>query len=139
MAQFIDLSEKLDQAIRPRPKEGKGDNTPNNYISLSPEKAFEDFSHALSEELQKFKDSTFTKKEAWFIINSLYLDFVGKCQDNELREEAFKIAKYYAENVPVQDDIKETELDKPFASTLDLSDILSDRKDGRIINPDEVK
>lgn len=108
-------------------------------VVLSPEAEFENFTGEVAKQLDRFKDQTFTKKEAWFIFNSIYLKFVGKCRDPELRDEAFKIAKYYAENVPAKEDIKDTELDRPYASDLNMRGLLSDRQDGRVLLPEEVK
>lgn len=88
--------------------------------------------------VSELSDQTFTKKEAWFVLNDELLKFVAVCDDDKLREEAFKIVKYLAENIPAAEELKDTELDRPFADELDLQKFISDRQDGKIIKAEDL-
>ncbi len=105
---------------------------------LSPQKEFERFTATLRAKVKELQDQTFTKKEAWFIFNDVLLRFVARCNDEKLREEAFKIVKYLAENVPAAEDLKDTELDRPFAEEMRLDEILDLTKSGNTISPEEI-
>jgi len=88
--------------------------------------------------VSELSDQTFTKKEAWFVLNDELLKFVAVCDDDKLREEAFKIVKYLAENIPAAEELKDTELDRPFADELDLHNLVTPSKDGKVIKAEDL-
>lgn len=122
--------------LPPQESGGDSDTAPIN----SPEIEFKAFADRVKQEVANLqKRNLFTKKEAWFALNALCLDFVGRCQDNNLRDEAFKIVKYLVDTIPAVDELKDKELDSPFLINMKMDNYISDRQDGRTFLPEEVK
>ena len=71
-------------------------------------------------------------------MNNELLKFVARCDDDKLREEAFKIVKYLADNIPAAEDLQDTDLDRPFADELNLDKYVSPRQDGKIIKAEDL-
>ena len=131
---------KTEEELRPPQtiEESGGDD--NSSPINSPEAEFKAFADRVKQEVATLqKRNLFTKKEAWFALNALCLDFVGRCLDNELRDEAFKIVKYLVDTIPAVDELKDKELDSPFLLNMKMDNYISDRQDGRTLLPDEVK
>ena len=85
------------------------------------------------------KDSHFTTREAWFKLNEYYLAFAGMCEDEGLREEAFKLIKFYSDNIPLREAEQSKVLESPYALSMNIEELIDKRRKGAIIKPEEVK